>query len=249
MAKCRNCSSTSTAAAAPLTLSHTGSAARRPEHCPCPAPSTSVDPGVIPVAPLAPSLSPLPGVSSLQLGPSAMWGEVLIPAGSRSAWLPVGLRRMLAGLRSSRSTVAGKAVEQQPNFLQCCLSASRHQFAGLRHHGSASVCLHCPDTAEWRNSRRRLADVRAAAWRCRKKGTRRECAGAKEGAWCARVRHCLLPSPAAAAQAGRQAGACALILQQHSRDKADRERERERVCGEGGCGERSVTLETLETGT
>lgn len=59
----------------------------------------------------------------------------------------------------------------------------------------------------------------------------------------------LLPSPAAAAQAGRQAGACALILQQHSRDKADRERERERVCGEGGCGERSVTLETLETGT
>lgn len=249
MAKCRNCSSTSTAAAAPLTLSHTGSAARRPEHCPCPAPSTSVDPGVIPVAPLAPSLSPLPGVSSLQLGPSAMWGEVLILAGSRSAWLPVGLGRMLAGLRSSRSTVAGKAVEQQPNFLQCCLSASRHQFAGLRHHGSASVCLHCPDTAEWRNSRRRLADVRAAAWRCRKKGTRRECAGAKEGAWCARARHCLLPSPAAAAQAGRQAGACALILQQHSRDKADRERERERVCGEGGCGERSVTLETLETGT
>ena len=201
------------------------------------------------MAPLAPSLSPLPGVSSLQLGPSAMWGEVLIPAGSRSAWLPVGLGRMLAGLRSSRSTVAGKAVEQQPNFLQCCLSASRHQFAGLRHHGSASVCLHCPDTAEWRNSRRRLADVRAAAWRCRKKGTRRECAGAKEGAWCARARHCLLPSPAAAAQAGRQAGACALILQQHSRDKADRERERERVCGEGGCGERSVTLETLETGT
>lgn len=205
MAKCRNCSSTSTAAAAPLTLSHTGSAARRPEHCPCPALSTSVDPGVIPVAPLAPSLSPLPGVSSLQLGPSAMWGEVLILAGSRSAWLPVGLGRMLAGLRSSRSTVAGKAVEQQPNFLQCCLSASRHQFAGLRHHGSASVCLHCPDTAEWRNSRRRLADVRAAAWRCRKKGTRRECAGAKEGAWCARARHVYYrPLRQQHRQAGRQ---------------------------------------------
>lgn len=46
---------------------------------------------------------------------------------------------------------------------------------------------------------------------------------------------------------GRQAGACAPILQQHSKDKA--ESERERVRGEGGCGERSVTLETLETVT
>lgn len=115
MAKCRNCSSISTAVAAPLTLSHAGSAPQGPELCSCPVLSTSVDPGMIPVASGAPSLSPLPGVSSLQLGPSAMWSEVLIPAGSRSAWLPVGLRRMLEGLCSLRKS-QGKQWSSSPTF-------------------------------------------------------------------------------------------------------------------------------------
>lgn len=47
-------------------------------------------------------------------------------------------------------------------------------------------------------------------------------------------------------EAGSEEGACAPILQQPSKDKA--ESERERVRGEGGCGERQergVTLETL----
>lgn len=82
-----------------------------------------------------------------------------------------------------------------------------------------------------------MQEKRAEERVCRDQGRSLKCQGPAR----------LLPSPTAAAQAGRQAGACAPILQQHSKDKAESERERVRV--EGGCGERSVTLETLETGT
>lgn len=91
----------------------------------------------------------------------------------------------------------------------------------------------------------RLRGARAAGERDAggERGLRRETRGEGEPG---RVPRRPLRQQERQGEAGSEEGACAPILQQPSKDKA--ESERERVRGEGGCGERQergVTLETL----
>lgn len=119
MAKCRNCSSTSATATAPLTSSQAGSTLQTLEHCACPVLSAPAAPPRLAVAPLATSPSPLAGVKSLQLpGPSAMLGEVplqvqspaLSPQSSQVVWsAPQGPKARLSftspGLQDNLRTI------------------------------------------------------------------------------------------------------------------------------------------------
>lgn len=147
MAKCRNCSSTSATATAPLISSRAESTPQNPERCACPVLSASAAPPRLAVAPLATSLSPLAGVKSLQLPePSAMLGEVplqvrsptLSPQSSQAVWsAPQGPKAQLSfaspGLRDNLGTISLRLnyLEEHEhrekaasNFLQWYLLAS-----------------------------------------------------------------------------------------------------------------------------
>lgn len=126
MAKCRNCSSTSATATAPLISSQAGSMLRRPKRCARPLLSGFAAPRRLAVAPLATSPSLLAGEKSLQLpGPSAMleWGVSLgeeshsAPRTSWAAWsCPTVLLRFASPARLNSLREHKHEKKQCPTF-------------------------------------------------------------------------------------------------------------------------------------